>query len=686
MKRTLLFISCVLASMTMVAQEEANSYLPFVKDGKKWTVFRSDFDTGHHLEHYMLINEGIVNDGKTYMKMYRSEDDMTTSYDTGLFREEDRKVYIFDADRKEEHLMFDYALKAGDTYDTYSYDEQRMVTYKVLSVSNYWEGPKVVSYSYNEQADSTETQHRYLKKWTVCSTENESQQKTWIEGVGSLEGPLGNLHDVVLPGLTKDYLAYVEYTSDNYTYLPFPFYDTMNRLAHGSNLPAGAECHSEDWHHQLTYELEGDRLHVYGKAFTQCGPNNYAYFYERETDDPLVHKLEFEIQGVEPVPADCMALHATNFYVPGFDSNFDYVVVDNQGEEHPVINKTPKMAYRPFVEEGKVWKVGFIGSGNPVQLVEYYYFDGDTIIDGKTCRQMMCQHYANPNYTDADVSATAQGYVGAWYEEDMKVYAYREADNQFKLMYDFSEGINDTLQIDNQPYVIGTRLTGGLKGFKGVYREVSLILDERNIHSVPWLEGVGGTDRPTTNVYPGYVDPAWLLLSCTVGDEVIYLNDNYKDDATPDEARKRRFDFTHTTKIKPKSPMRRMAEASEEPSLYGEYTDQLLGINLNPLDDDYLVRITSVTGRTVYEKAVNAGNIVGLNIDISSLTEGSYTVTVENSNESFTGKFETQTEGISLVPALTRAAGAIYNLQGQLLQQKPTKGVYIQDGKKYVVK
>ena len=98
------------------------------------------------------------------------------------------------------------------------------------------------------------------------------------------------------------------------------------------------------------------------------------------------------------------------------------------------------------------------------------------------------------------------------------------------------------------------------------------------------------------------------------------------------------------------------------------------------------MRITSVTGRTVYEKAVNAGNIVGLNIDISSLTEGSYTVTVENSNESFTGKFETQTEGISLVPALTRAAGAIYNLQGQLLQQKPTKGVYIQDGKKYVVK
>ena len=342
-------------------------------------------------------------------------------------------------------------------------------------------------------------------------------------------------------------------------------------------------------------------------------------------------------------------------------------------------------AYRPFVEDGKIWKAGDTTFGNPVHLVFYYYFYGDTIIGGKACKKMMRQIYVTPDYPDYDIVSQEPShfYEGAWYEEDKKVYVYDSIEYRFKLMYDFSIDPSETLWIDNSSYLVGPMQTGGIKGFKGTYRYVR---KSGSVYNIPWLEGVGGTDRPTTNVYPGYVDPAWLLLSCTVGDEVIYLNDNYKDDATPDEARKRRFDFTHTTKIKPKSPMRMVAEASEEPSLYGEYTDQLLGINLNPLDDDYLVRITSVTGRTVYEKAVNAGSIVGLNIDISSLTEGSYTVTVENSNESFTGKFETQTAGISLVPALTRAAGAIYNLQGQLLQQKPTKGVYIQDGKKYVVK
>lgn len=38
--------------------------------------------------------------------------------------------------------------------------------------------------------------------------------------------------------------------------------------------------------------------------------------------------------------------------------------------------------------------------------------------------------------------------------------------------------------------------------------------------------------------------------------------------------------------------------------------------------------------------------IVGLNIDISAYAKGRYTVTVENSRESFTGEFETQTTGI----------------------------------------
>ena len=197
---------------------EQSEYIPFVKAGKKWHVIRSDFDRGYHHECYILMNEKVEKAGKTYMKMYRTEDDSTVVYNAGLLREKNRRVYFFDDDTQKEYLLFDFWLQAGDTYRTYSYDDQKMVSYKVLSVDNYTEGPEVIRYEYDEKGDSMVTHHRLLRKWTVRRMDN-NLEKTWIEGAGSLEGPLGNLQDVVLPGLTKDYLAYVE--SKDEPYLPF---------------------------------------------------------------------------------------------------------------------------------------------------------------------------------------------------------------------------------------------------------------------------------------------------------------------------------------------------------------------------------------------------------------------------------------------------------------------------------
>ena len=357
--------------------------------------------------------------------------------------------------------------------------------------------------------------------------------------------------------------------------------------------------------------------------------------------------------------------------------------------------------YHPFIEEGKVWKLGGRGSANPVQLVEYYYFDGDTIINGKTCKQMMCQRYVNPDHPDYEALAKVPSLrnVGAWYEEDKKVYTYDTINKQFKIKYDFSLGDNETMLIENYPYVIGPKQTGGLKGFKGVYRDVMWYSNDADpAYCTTWLEGVGGIDGPITNIYLGKEYYAMFMMSCTVGDEVIYLNDEYEDGATPEGARKKRFDFTHTVKIQPKSRVKSEerlragdADASgmEQP-LYGEYNDLQLGINLDPLDDAYQVRITNESGKVVYEKAVNAGSIVALSIDISAYAEGRYAVTVENSQESFTGEFDTQTTGISDATRLNDKEEmindkTIYNLQGQRLSSLQ-KGLNIVNGQKIYVK
>ena len=347
------------------------------------------------------------------------------------------------------------------------------------------------------------------------------------------------------------------------------------------------------------------------------------------------------------------------------------------------------MAYRPFVEDGKVWKVGNCDSGNPVQWVDYYYFDGDTIVDGKTCKQMMRQRYLSPDYLLYDYySEPSLIYVGAWYEEDKKVYEYDTTSKQFKLMYDFSLEDNGTFPKNDLPYVyvVGPRKTGGIKGFKGVYRDVLEWADEKSYKCAPWMEGVGVVyGPPTQNVFNvELADPAWFLMECYVGDEVIYLIDGVEDGATPDgiaRARGQRIDFTHTTKIKPKT----REKSEEKQSLYGEYNKQRLSINLDPINDAYLVSITDESGKAVYEKPINAGNIIGLNIDISAYSEGRYIVTVDNSNESFTGEFNVLMTGIEEVKSQkSEVRGFIYNLQGRRLSSLQ-KGLNIVNGRKVLV-
>ena len=101
------------------------------------------------------------------------------------------------------------------------------------------------------------------------------------------------------------------------------------------------------------------------------------------------------------------------------------------------------------------------------------------------------------------------------------------------------------------------------------------------------------------------------------------------------------------------------------------------------------MRITDETGKVAYEKTVNAASIVSLNIDISAYAAGRYTVTVDNSLESFTGIFETRTSGISDVTRLNNNEETInknaYNLQGQRINFLQ-KGLYIVNGRKLYVK
>ena len=428
------------------------------------------------------------------------------------------------------------------------------------------------------------------------------------------------------------------------------------------------------WCNDLNIVTIGSGVTTIGEFAFDSNSITDVFCYAKNVPETDIHAFSYTIESaILHVPAGSIKAYNTSLPWKDFKEIVELPVQDN---------------YRPFVEEGKVWKVGSTTgiSDGIVKMVEYYYFDGDTIIDGKTCKQMMCQRYVSPNHPDYAVITQYPllRNIGAWYEEEKNVYFYNAQNKQYKMMYDFSLEANETLQIDEYNYVVGPKQTGGLEGFKGVYRDVMWYSNDADpYYCTTWLEGVVGIDGPTVNVYYGKEGHGLFLMSCTIGDEVIYLNDDYEDGATPDEARKRRFDFTHTIKIQPKT--RKRNEGMEQ-SPYGEYNDQQLGLNLDPLDDDYLVSITDESGKVVYEKTINAGSIIALNIDISAYAKGSYTVTIENSSEVFTGEFETQATGIKeIINNKVGIKTEIYNLQGQRLNTLQ-KGLNIVNGQKIYVK
>ena len=382
---------------------------------------------------------------------------------------------------------------------------------------------------------------------------------------------------------------------------------------------------------------------------------------------------------------------------------------NNTGDSLPYegIEVTPEIAYRPFIEEDKVWKVG-VWPEKLVKIVDYLYFDGDTIVNGQTAKRMLRDRVTAKEWESQNIE---REYVGALYEKDKKVYCMNVYDNDFELLYDFSLNVGDTINLydfivygdDGIRGVVTKRATGGLNGFKGNYLDIQATWEdkywsEEDMMEIPvvynqinhWLEGVGSYYPPLDPRFISFRSPfmtgGWfVLMSCSIGDEVIYFDDQYEDGTTTQgEAKKRRFDFTHTVKIQPKTPSRR----EEEAALYGEYTDRLLDIDLNPLVEAYSVCITNQNGQTLYEKNINARNIVALNIDISKYPEGQYEITIDNSNETFNGVFDTSATGIEEIihnSQFIMHNDAILNLQGQRIKTLQ-KGLNIVNGKKVWVK
>ena len=208
--------------------------------------------------------------------------------------------------------------------------------------------------------------------------------------------------------------------------------------------------------------------------------------------------------------------------------------------------------YRPFVEEGKMWRVASISPRNddltyPVDH-EYYFMKGDTIVAGKTWKKVY--------YT----------FSGKFYflvrEENKRVY-YAPYPGREELMYDFNVAVGDTVAYrDIQGFYNGDTAENYEKYCRNWDSIAVETLDEvkdkaghayrcyvlyrkwtYNYHNPDeyntdvgvgeardiWVECLGNPFNPFKHDIstPPWIIGSWtdVLEECSVGDEILYHRD-----------------------------------------------------------------------------------------------------------------------------------------------------------------
>ena len=687
--RRLLFLIMLCMSAWVVQAQQDSTYHAFVEKGKTWCVHGfNKGDASHTVTDYYfsLDKEMIVFDGHKYFKMCSTTDNGEEII-VGFFREEDHCVFLYDQKADREYKIYDFTLNVGDKfepeYGDYSFCEVKKVG--VIRVNG--ETLKTITFEANDR--------QYDAAVRV--------EVTWIEGIGHLSGPLGGLFSEIVRNSWEYHTAYVLYDYSP-CYLPLSF-DLPDTGWHGCQLRPVKKVAFDDTIGKLEYELvpdsehEGYVLHVFGRATISCSPNQYVYCIEEDTEDPIVRKLMFQVEELEPY-VDCIWMYEVDLYFHSFQTGIQYIAVDKQGD-HPVPIQKKNDSYIPFIDKGKLWNTGIMEDDEFLKQYEYRFYE-DTIINGRRCMELIRSTLMMMQYGGTQPIDTI--YVGALYEEDQKVYCAFPDQQEFELLYDFASPVGSDVEIRGEQFTIVRKEMSQEPGFKGNCTYLQL-KGQTDAPLLCWMEGIGNLSNPLAPLFYRHSTDSQdeVLQFCSIlPDEIIYL----RDESLPSniEVKKQWLDFTHTTKPRPKSPKKNEGptptlpvgardETDGEENLTGEYSAKELFVNMNSLSGTYNVALTDAIGNEVYRKEVQTNNIVALNTDLTKYAEGTYTLTIENNEELYTATLTLPLidDAVRDLPSsLTLQPSSLptwTDLSGRRLTTPPTqKGVYIRDGRKILIK
>ncbi|NOX86626.1 MAG: T9SS type A sorting domain-containing protein [Chlorobi bacterium] len=163
MKRTLAaFIFTILTGLSINGQG-------FLSADKQWNVRNVFYPAGYSTEIYRIQGDSVIN-SVDYKKIWVSFDSLSTWSFQGLLREDSNIVY-YKAQDAGEGILYDFNLEAGDSaYVKNVFCPDQDIPVYVLDV------------------DTVEYFGVSRKRWHLDS--DGGNDEYWVEGIGSLNGPL----------------------------------------------------------------------------------------------------------------------------------------------------------------------------------------------------------------------------------------------------------------------------------------------------------------------------------------------------------------------------------------------------------------------------------------------------------------------------------------------------------------
>ena len=201
--------------------------------------------------------------------------------------------------------------------------------------------------------------------------------------------------------------------------------------------------------------------------------------------------------------------------------------------------------YCPFVEEGKEWR-SVEGSAQ-----EYYWFEGDTTLQGRLCKKLYFSTKHNATATSANSL-----YMGAFYEDGRRVYFFYPHDSVPRLYMAFNVQAGDELEVWT-PSSVGRQIKCTIE----VTRIDTVTRRGRSLRCVSflnktesdtgmnhlgsnmnfWMQGIGAPTDPERHVYGnGRKDSGattyFVTDLCHVGTDTLYTLANLPAPLLDEEA------------------------------------------------------------------------------------------------------------------------------------------------------